>query len=77
MDPQTEERKIEELRLYRRARDSRHARQGLDELVEVVRNPDANVMPATIEAVRARATGGEIVEALRAELGTYVETAVF
>jgi methylmalonyl-CoA mutase N-terminal domain/subunit len=34
-------------------------------------------MPATIEAVRARATGGEIVEALRAELGTYVETAVF
>jgi methylmalonyl-CoA mutase N-terminal domain/subunit len=77
VDPETEERKIEALRLYRGARDSGRLTRALDDLVEVVRNPDANVMPATIEAVRARATGGEIVEALRAELGTYVETAVF
>jgi methylmalonyl-CoA mutase N-terminal domain/subunit len=34
-------------------------------------------MPATIEAVRARATGGEVVETLRAAFGSYVETAVF
>jgi methylmalonyl-CoA mutase N-terminal domain/subunit len=77
VDPETEERKIEALRLYRGARDSGRLTRALDDLVEVVRNPDANVIPATIEAVRARATGGEIVEALRAELGTYVETAVF
>ena len=38
---------------------------------------DENLMPATIEAVRARATGGEIVEAVRAVFGSYVETAVF
>ena len=34
-------------------------------------------MPATIAAVRARATGGEIVRALRPVFGTYRETAVF
>jgi len=34
-------------------------------------------MPPTIEAVRARATGGEIVESLRAVFGSYVETVVF
>jgi methylmalonyl-CoA mutase N-terminal domain/subunit len=38
---------------------------------------DENLMPATIEAVRARATGGEIVEAVRAVFGSYVEHAVF
>ena len=34
-------------------------------------------MPATIEAIRARATGGEIVEILRSVFGSYVEHAVF
>ena len=35
---------------------------------------DENLMPATIEAVRARATGGEIVETVRSVFGSYVET---
>ena len=34
-------------------------------------------MPAIIDCVRARATEGEIVEALRTVFGTYRETPVF
>jgi len=34
-------------------------------------------MPATIAAVKARATMGEIVNALKAPFGTYRETTVF
>ena len=36
-----------------------------------------NLMPATIEAVRARVTEGEIIAALRPIFGTYVETPIF
>ena len=35
------------------------------------------MMPATIEAVRARATGGEIIKALRPIFGVYVEKPIF
>jgi methylmalonyl-CoA mutase N-terminal domain/subunit len=48
----------------------------LEELVQVART-DENLMPATLAAVRARATVGEIVGALRPVFGTYVETPVF
>ena len=34
-------------------------------------------MPVTIEAVKARATSGEIVARLRAVFGAYVEKPVF
>lgn len=47
------------------------------QLQEVVRDRSANMMPATIEAVKAGATMGEIVAAVRAVLGTYVEKPVF
>ena len=42
-----------------------------------VAKTDENIMPATIAAVKARATGGEIINALRPVFGTYVETPVF
>ena len=48
----------------------------LDELVRVAKT-DENIMPATIDAVRARATGGEIIKALRPVFGTYVEKPIF
>jgi methylmalonyl-CoA mutase N-terminal domain/subunit len=47
-------------------------RAALDELRAVAAN-GANTMPATIAAVRAYATIGEITDALRSELGTYRE----
>ena len=38
---------------------------------------EANVMPVTIELVRAGATMGDIVETLRGLWGTYRENPVF
>jgi methylmalonyl-CoA mutase N-terminal domain/subunit len=38
--------------------------------------PTTNLMPALLDAVRARATVGEVVYTLEAEFGTYVERAV-
>jgi methylmalonyl-CoA mutase cobalamin-binding domain/chain len=48
----------------------------LAELVRVA-GTDENIMPATIEAVRARASIGEIVRALKPLFGVYVEKPVF
>jgi methylmalonyl-CoA mutase cobalamin-binding domain/chain len=76
VDPEVEERKIAELAELRLSRDQARVDQRLEELREAAAG-DANLMPATIEAVRARATGGEIVEAVRAVFGSYVEHAVF
>ena len=69
-------RKLDELREYRSARDGALVEERLAELREVATG-DGNIMPATIEAIRARATGGEIVEVLRSVFGSYVEHAVF
>jgi methylmalonyl-CoA mutase N-terminal domain/subunit len=76
VDPDAERRKIEELEAFKSNRDERLVRDRLEELARVAATDD-NVMPATLEAVRARATGGEVVERLRAVYGSYVELAVF
>jgi methylmalonyl-CoA mutase cobalamin-binding domain/chain len=76
VDPEVEERKIEELADFKLARDRDQVEERLEQLREVAAG-DKNLMPATIEAVRARATGGEIVEAVRTVFGSYVEHAVF
>jgi len=49
----------------------------LDRLIEVARDEKENIMPVTIELVRAGASMGEIVEKLKALWGTYRETPVF
>ena len=60
----------------RERRDNTSVATRLDALQEVARGTD-NLMPAIIDCVRARATEGEIVEALRTVFGTYRETPVF
>jgi methylmalonyl-CoA mutase N-terminal domain/subunit len=76
VDPEVEPRKVAALQEFRAARDPELVRERLDAVCEAAA-ADENLMPATIEAVRARVTGGEIVEALRAVFGSYVETVVF
>jgi methylmalonyl-CoA mutase N-terminal domain/subunit len=76
VDPEVEARKVAGLAEFKARRDQELVRERLDAVCEAAAS-DENVMPATIEAVRARATGGEIVEALRAVFGSYVETVVF
>jgi methylmalonyl-CoA mutase N-terminal domain/subunit len=77
IDPESERRKIDELRRIKAARDNGHVQQTLTRLREVARDETANLMEPTIEAVRARASMGEIVNALEQEFGRYTETPVF
>ena len=74
--PDTEERKIAELAEFKAGRDQEALERALERLAAVAET-DENIMPATLDAIRARATTGEIVERLRVVFGTYVETAVF
>ena len=75
--PETERRKVAELGRIKAARDARGVDRVLRELADVAGDPIANLMPATIAAVKARATMGEIVSTLRRSFGTYRETPVF
>ena len=77
IDPETEQRKIGMLRDVKAARDEDAAQRALAALTEVGQDAGANMMPATIDAVKARCTMGEIVNALEGVFGRYVETPVF
>ncbi len=59
-DPQSPQRQIDKLRQLRERRDRAKVMQALKKLEEATRRGD-NVMPATMEAVKAYATLGEIV----------------
>jgi methylmalonyl-CoA mutase N-terminal domain/subunit len=76
-DPDTERQQVEHLRHVRATRDSRGVEAALAKLEAAARDEAANLMPATIEAVEARASMGEIVKALEGVFGRYRETAVF
>jgi len=77
IDPATEQRQIARTREVRRRRDDRKVAALLDRLESEARDPAANLMPATIELMKARATMGEIVARLKQVFGTYTETPVF
>ena len=76
MDEEAAQRQLERLRTTKAGRDGAAVQAALDELVRVAKT-DENLMPATLAAVKARATGGEIINALRPVFGTYVEKPVF
>ncbi|MGH7264049.1 MAG: methylmalonyl-CoA mutase family protein, partial [Candidatus Rokuibacteriota bacterium] len=64
-------------RAVRAARDGGQVAALLDRLEREARDPAANLIPVTIELVKARATLGEIVARLRDVFGAYVEKPVF
>jgi methylmalonyl-CoA mutase N-terminal domain/subunit len=77
LDPESEARQIARLKKTRDDRDPERAKAALDKLLAVARDEKANLMPATIEAVRAHLSMGEITGALREVFGSYQETPVF
>ena len=77
VDAAVEARQVARLRETRARRDGARVKTLLDRLEADARDPAANLMPVTIDAVTARATLGEIVARLRAVFGTYVEKPVF
>jgi methylmalonyl-CoA mutase N-terminal domain/subunit len=76
-DPSTAERQIARLQRVRRERDNAKVAALLDRLVEVARDESQNLMPVTIELVKAGASMGDIVEKLKGLWGTYREKPVF
>lgn len=76
VDEAAADRQLARLRATKARRDQGAVDAALADLVRVAAT-DENIMPATIEAVRARATGGEIINALKPLFGTYVEKPVF
>ncbi len=75
-DPGVEERQKERLAQVKRERDFQKVERCLADLVDVARGDD-NLIPPTIEAVKAHATAGEIVNSLKGVFGGYVEDPVF
>jgi 2-hydroxyisobutanoyl-CoA mutase large subunit len=73
---ETERRQVEHLQRIKRERDNARVNQLLEQLKAVARDESANIMPITIELVRARASMGDIIETLRGIWGTYRERPV-
>jgi methylmalonyl-CoA mutase N-terminal domain/subunit len=76
-DPSTAERQVARTQRVRRERDNARLNQLLDQLATVAKDESRNIMPVTIELVKAGATMGDIVERLKVVWGTYRETPVF
>lgn len=70
VDPAIEAQQAERLAALRSGRDGDEVARRLDELRQAARGTD-NVLPPMREALRARATGGEVADALREVWGQY------
>ncbi|MSO22048.1 MAG: methylmalonyl-CoA mutase [Acidobacteria bacterium] len=77
VDPEVERRQVARVKKLRTERDNARVAALLDRLEQEAHEPSANLMPVTIELVKARASMGEIVNRLRKVFGSYVEHAVF
>jgi methylmalonyl-CoA mutase N-terminal domain/subunit len=75
IDPAIEKDQRARLVALRKARSDQAVRQALDD-VRRAADSDSNLMPPMIAALRARATLGEVSDALRAAFGVYREGAV-
>jgi methylmalonyl-CoA mutase N-terminal domain/subunit len=76
-DPEAEARQIARLRATRARRNNVDVERWLDRLATEAATSSTNLLPVTLELVKARASMGEIVQRLRTVFGSYVETPVF
>jgi methylmalonyl-CoA mutase, N-terminal domain len=76
IDPALERKQIDRVKAVRARRDSEPVEASLAQL-ESAAAGDQNLMEPLLDAARAHATEGEIVEALQEVFGTYTETPVF
>lgn len=72
VDPEVQRRQIERLNRVRAERDNRAVKRALERLEEATRNKE-NTMPYIVEAVKAYASVGEIMEVLKKVHGAYRE----
>ncbi len=77
VDPALERKQIDRLRAARARRDSCEVQSTLQALCEAAAHPDRNLMDPLLDCARARASEGEIVQALQQVFGDYRESPVF
>jgi methylmalonyl-CoA mutase N-terminal domain/subunit len=70
VDPALEEQQIARLRAFRKSRDGNAAQRAIDELRSAAKGSE-NLMPRIVAAVKARATLGEIANAMRDVFGEH------
>jgi methylmalonyl-CoA mutase, N-terminal domain len=77
IDPAFETYQVDRVQKLRSARDSDAASAALERLQEAAHDPDTNLMPLLLDAARAEATEGEMVQTLQSVFGTYREAPAF
>jgi methylmalonyl-CoA mutase N-terminal domain/subunit len=77
IDPEYEVDQVRRIQASRARRDSERATAALERLQLAARDPQENLMPYLLEAARAEATEGEMVETLQVVFGTYTESPAF
>jgi len=77
LDPDLERKQLGRVEAVRARRDGTSVELALSALRDAAAREEQNLMPGLIDAARAHATEGEIVEALQEVFGTYTETPVF
>jgi methylmalonyl-CoA mutase N-terminal domain/subunit len=68
---------VEQVKRLRARRDGAAVRTTLGALQDAARDPGTNLMPLLLDAARADATEGEMVETLQKVFGTYTESPAF
>jgi methylmalonyl-CoA mutase N-terminal domain/subunit len=77
IDPALEPKQLQRLRASKARRRGEEVEAALGALKTAAARAGENLMPALLDAARAHATEGEIVEALQEVFGTYTESPVF
>ena len=75
--PGLEAKQIARVQAVRERRDSAAAQDSLSVLERAARDPDTNLMSLLLDAGRADATEGEIIQTLQSVFGSYTETPAF
>jgi methylmalonyl-CoA mutase, N-terminal domain len=77
IDPAFEVDQVRRVREVRERRGSQRVDEALTAVEQAAHDPEENLMPYLLEAARARATEGEIVQTLQKVFGSYTETPAF
>ncbi len=77
IDQELVRKQVERTKRFRESRDSRKVEEVIDNLKKAAENPDENLMPYILDAVRAKATLGEMTDALREIFGEYRAPQIF
>jgi methylmalonyl-CoA mutase N-terminal domain/subunit len=77
IDPAFETHQITRIKEVRERRDGATAATALERLEQAARDEGENLMPYLLDAARAEATEGEMVQALQRVFGTYTESPAF